>query len=230
MWLHGKRLIPRSLLSRSLLLILAPLVLAQAVGLEVFYGTHLNLVSRRFSASVAGEIAACMDLIHRFPAPADRRWITHMAWEQFSIDMRLLPGAHLPPRWRRTNILGPMDDDLAAALEEQVRRPFRMDWRGNPQFIIIQIETSDGVLIMNVPRKRLYAETVYFFVAWSVGSALLLFGIAALFMRNQVRAIRRLALAAEAFGTGRALGAIRLEGAAEVRRAAARGHQQALRN
>jgi two-component system osmolarity sensor histidine kinase EnvZ len=52
------------------------------------------------------------------------------------------------------------------------------------------------------------------------GSSALLFTIAALFMRNQVRAIRRLAKAAEAFGLGRDTGAIRPEGAAEVRQAA----------
>jgi two-component system osmolarity sensor histidine kinase EnvZ len=60
----------------------------------------------------------------------------------------------------------------------------------------------------------------YLFVIWLVGTALLLFAIAALFMRNQVRAIRRLAVAAEAFGMGRDIGPIRPEGASEVRQAA----------
>jgi two-component system osmolarity sensor histidine kinase EnvZ len=60
----------------------------------------------------------------------------------------------------------------------------------------------------------------YLFVIWLVGSASLVFAIAALFMRNQVRAIRRLALAAEAFGLGRDTGPIRPEGAVEVRQAA----------
>src|SRR6185312_14965114 len=71
------------------------------------------------------------------------------------------------------------------------------------------------------PRKRLYTATIYFFMLWLVGTALILFGIAALFMRNQVRAIRRLAVAAEAFGMGRDHGPIKPEGAAEVRQAAA---------
>ena len=56
---------------------------------------------------------------------------------------------------------------------------------------------------VEAPRKRLYTGTIYLFVLWLVGTALLLFCIAALFMRNQVRAIRRLAGAAEAFGMGR---------------------------
>ena len=76
------------------------------------------------------------------------------------------------------------------------------------------------MLDVQAPRKRLYTGTIYLFVAWLVGTALLLFGIAALFMRNQVRAIRRLAAAAEAFGLGRDTGPIKPEGATEVRQAA----------
>jgi two-component system osmolarity sensor histidine kinase EnvZ len=73
---------------------------------------------------------------------------------------------------------------------------------------------------LEAPRKRLYASTIYIFVLWVVGTALVLFGIAALFLRNQVRAIRRLADAAEAFGMGRDRDPIKPEGATEVRQAA----------
>ncbi|MDB5383544.1 MAG: two-component sensor histidine kinase, partial [Rhodospirillales bacterium] len=73
---------------------------------------------------------------------------------------------------------------------------------------------------VEAPRKRLFSGTLYLFLIWLVGSALLLFGVAAVFMKNQVRAIRRLAGAAEAFGMGRDLGPIKPEGATEVRQAA----------
>ena len=86
--------------------------------------------------------------------------------------------------------------------------------------MLIRVQLPDGVLHVAAPRKRLYAGTIYIFVLWIVGMAMLLFGIAALFMRNQVRAIRRLARAAEAFGMGRDIGPIRPEGATEVRQAA----------
>ena len=49
-------MLPRSLLGRSLLMILVPLVLLQAVALQIFYGSHLDIVSRRLSAAIAGEI------------------------------------------------------------------------------------------------------------------------------------------------------------------------------
>ena len=214
-----RRLLPRSLLGRSLLMILLPLVLLQAVALQIFYGSHLDIVSRRLSAAVAGEVAYTLQLMNRFPGEANQRWILGQAWDLFQIKMEIEPGAVLP-NVRSTNILGPMDDDLAIALREKVGLPYLMDWTSDPQSVLIRIQLPAGVLRAEAPRKRLYTATVYFFMIWLVGTALLLFGIAALFMRNQVRGIRRLAAAAEAFGMGQDPGPIRPEGATEVRQAA----------
>ena len=215
-----KRFVPKSLLARSLLMILVPLVALQAVTFQMFYGSHLDIVSRRLSAAIAGEIAATAGLMNRFPGLVDHDWIMRLAWERFGLEMRLETGAVLT-RTLRTNILGPMDDDLEAALRETFRAPFSMDWNSDPRSVLISIQVTDGVLHVVAPRKRLYTTTIYLFVPWVAGTALVLFGVAALFMRNQVRGIRRLAAAAEAFGLGRDGAPIRPEGATEVRQAAA---------
>ena len=102
-----------------------------------------------------------------------------------------------------------------------MRLPFDTDWQSDPRSIIIRVQLPDGVLHVEAPRKRLFTSTLYLFVIWLVGSALILSGVAILFMKNQVRAIRRLAGAAEAFGLGRDVGPIKPEGASEVRQAAA---------
>ncbi len=214
-----RRVLPRSLLGRSLLIILIPLVLTQAVSLAIFYGSHLDLISRRFASAIAGEIAQTVALVEGSDDSRTRQWALRSAGQEFELRMRLVPDAVLP-RERRINVLGPMDDDLAAALAERVRRPFTMDWTSDPQSVLIGIQLPDGVLQVAAPRKRLYTSTIYLFVLWSIGSASLVFTVAALFMRNQVRAIRRLSKAAEAFGLGRDTGPIRPEGAIEVRRAA----------
>jgi two-component system, OmpR family, osmolarity sensor histidine kinase EnvZ len=215
-----KRFMPQSLLGRTLLIMLVPLVVVQAVALQMFYGSHLNLVSRRLSGSIAGEIANTVELMNRMPNPADRDIVLEMAREHFLLDMRLEPGAKLELR-KRVNVLGPMDDDLEAALHENFSIPFTMDWSYDPRSVLIRLQLPDGVLDVEAPRKRLATGTIFLFVGWVVGSSLLLFSIAALFMRNQVRAIRRLARAAEAFGMGRDAPPIRPEGASEVRQAAA---------
>jgi two-component system osmolarity sensor histidine kinase EnvZ len=215
-----KRLMPRSLLGRTLLIMLVPLVLVQAIALELFYGNHLEVVSRRLSSAIAGEIAYTVELLRQYHRPADREWVLQTAREQFTLGIRLEPDAKLEVH-KRVNILGPMDDDLAAALTEKFNVPFTMDWTSDPHSVLIRLQLPDGVLDVEAPRKRLAIGTLFLFFGWLVGSALLLFAIAALFMRNQVRAIRRLARSAEAFGTGRDVPQIRPEGASEVRQAAA---------
>ena len=215
-----KRFLPRGLLGRSLLIVLVPLVVLQAVAFTIFYGTHLDIVSRRLSSAIAGEVAQTAELLERMPDAEGRAWVLRTAWTQFEVPMRFQPGAMLPPD-THINQLGPMDDDLAAAMREKVRRPYVMNWTADPRNVIVYVQMHDGVLQVEAPRKRLYPTDIYLFVSWVLGSALVLFGIAALFLRNQVRAIQRLAAAAEAFGMGRDRGPIRPEGATEVRQAAA---------
>ncbi len=214
-----KRLLPRGLLGRSLLIVLVPLVALQAVAFTIFYGSHLDIVSRRLSGGIAGEVAQTIELLDRYPGQENEAWILRTAWLQFELAMRLVPDARLEP-YIHVNLLGPMDDDLAAALATKVGRPFTMDWSTDSRSVLVRVQLPNRVLEVEAPRKRLYATTIYLFVLWVVGTALLLFGVAALFLRNQVRAIRRLAAAAEAFGMGRDRGPIKPEGATEVRQAA----------
>ena len=214
-----KRMFPRSLLWRSLLMILVPLIAVQVVALQIFYGSHLDIVSRRFSLAIAGEVATTIELLNRFPDDADRDWVLDNAWRQWEMAMRLEQRVYLPTG-RRSNLIGPVDEDLAEALRTRVGRPFTVDWTSDPNSVLIRVQLDNGVLDVQAPRKRLYTDTMYLFFVWLVGSAVLLFVIAAMFMRNQVRAIRRLAIAAEAFGMGRDIGPIRPEGATEVRQAA----------
>ena len=215
----ARKVLPRSLLGRSLLIILVPLVVVQAVALMLFYGSHLELVSRRLSNAVSGEIAQTIRLLDATDDPASQAWLLRGAEQDFDLHMTLHRGATLVQH-RQENMLGPMDDELAGALTERVRLPFTMDWTRDPQSVLIDVQLHSGVLHVDAPRKRLYSSMIYLFVIWIAGSSILLFTVAALFMRNQVRAIRRLAAAAEAFGLGRDNGAIRPEGAVEVRQAA----------
>lgn len=215
----AKRALPRSLLGRSLLMILFPLMILEGVALQIFYGGHIDVVSRRMSGAVVDELAFTIALMQRFPQPENRDWILARARDDFGLTITLEPGARLT-RTKSVNVLGPMDDDLKAALQETLRVPFYMDWTSDNRFVLVDIQLPTGVLQVDTPRKRLYITTFYLFVLWMVGSAIPVFAVAALFMRNQVRAIRRLAAAAEAFGMGRDAGMIKPEGALEVRQAA----------
>ncbi|MSO91583.1 MAG: HAMP domain-containing protein [Acetobacteraceae bacterium] len=215
-----RRMLPRSLLGRSLLIILLPLVLLQGVALQFFYGSHLDIVSRRLSGAVGGEIAFTIAQLNRASDAADRVRVLRTARETLAMDFRFEPGERLQVAPHQ-DVLGPWDDDLATVLRDKTHLPFSMDWVSAERTVSVRVQLADGVLYVGMERKRFYTAMLPLFVLWIVGTALVLFIIAALFMRNQVRALRRLADAVEAFGTGRDEGPIRPEGATEVRQAAA---------
>lgn len=212
-----RKILPRGLFGRSLLTVLIPLILLQAVALVIFYGSHLHELSRRLAEGVAGEVAFEVDAIDR--APDSRGLVFAEAAKHFGFRSEFLRNQVLQ-RMRRPDVPGPVDQDLAYSLTTHLRRPFNVAWYTTPAYIRINVQMMDGVLSIEVSRKRLYVGTLYIFLVWLIGTAILLSGISALFLRTQVRGIRRLAVAAEAFGMGRDPGPIRPEGAVEVRRAA----------
>jgi len=216
-----RRLVPRGFLARSLLIILVPLLVLQTVALITFYGGHLDIISRRLAHGVAGDVGMVVELLLRHPQQEERAWIFREAAWRLDLTLAFEEGATLgPPMQRGASLpLLPLEEDLETALTERARLPFDTDWQSDSRSVIIRLQMPDGVLVIEAPRKRLFSSTLYLFVLWLVGSSLLLFGVAALFMRNQVRAIRRLAGAAEAFGMGRDIGPIKPEGATEVRQA-----------
>jgi two-component system, OmpR family, osmolarity sensor histidine kinase EnvZ len=211
-----KRALPRSLFGRSLLIIVTPLILLQLISTWIFYDRHWDTVARRLAGGVAGDIAMMAETMDVLDAVDESR-ILASATGLTELDYTFRPGAVLPSGPTRV----PRKGTLTDALEERVRRPFRIDSASDTHRILVAVQLADGVLDVGVPRQRLYSSTTYIFVLWMVGSSMVLFAVATLFMRNQVRALRRLANAAENFGKGRHVANFKLEGATEIRQAAA---------
>jgi len=164
-----------------------------------------------------------VEMMQHAPPGEDRGWIFREAAWRLDLSMAFEPGAVLSardqPRAASLPLL-PLEEDLEQALRERLLLRFDADWQSDPRSVIVRVQLPDGILHVEAPRKRLFTGTLYLFVIWLVGASALLFVVAALFMKNQVRALRRLAVAVESFGLGRDHGPVKPEGAAEVRRAA----------
>jgi two-component system, OmpR family, osmolarity sensor histidine kinase EnvZ len=207
------------LFGRSLLIIVMPLILVQAIATWVFYERHWSAVSWRLSAGVAGDIGLLIEAMRQSPSQTDTVRLLHRTAALTDLDLSLQPGAVLPMPARSGGSL--TEDQLGELLRERVGLPFRIDADSDPQNVDVAVQLPKGVLAVAVPRKRLSSPTTYIFVMWMVGSSLVLLAVAAIFMRNQVRAVRRLAAAAESFGKGLPVPHFKAEGAVEVRQAAA---------
>ena len=215
-----RNILPRSLYGRSLLIIVTPLIILQLVSTWIFYDNHWDTITRRLSDSIAGDISFMLELMRQSPGEEAHTAILQMAKGKFGFQVSVKKGDILSAAVPVENAR--IDDFLSRALKRSVKMPFRIDTTNFKKRVIVDIQFPDSVLTVVVPGKRLFSTTTYIFIMWMVGTSLVVFAIASIFMRNQVRPIRRLAEAADQFGKGRALEEdFKPEGAQEVRRAAA---------
>ncbi len=217
LWL--KRLLPQGLLGRSLLIIVTPLIVVQVVSTYIFYATHWDTVAKRLALALAGDIGAVIETLRAFPDSDSRLHTLRIAANRMDLDIRLEPGGILP-NVQQEPPLGIMDKALHESLRDRLQRPFQVDSTSFEREVLIRVQLQDGLLEVFAPRKRLFSSTTYIFVLWMVGTSLLLLGIATVFMRNQVRSVRKLASAADSFGKGQDVPNFKPEGASEVRQAA----------
>jgi two-component system osmolarity sensor histidine kinase EnvZ len=215
-----KHILPKSLLGRSILIIVIPLILLQLVSAFVFYESHWSKVSLRLARSVVGDIAAVIDLLGQNNTPEGRDAVLDLASTHFALEARLLKGKVLTNSDNENTEMNSEESVLLQLLKEAIRKPIKIENSKIDRHVVISIQLSEGALEVVSNRKRIFSSTTYVFVIWMVGTAMILFGVATAFMRNQVRPIRRLALAADDFGKGRDNPFFKPEGASEVRQAA----------
>ena len=213
------RVLPRSILARSLLIVLTPIVILQIVVALVFYERHWETVTRRLTDAVAGDISTLIWMMNSYAGEDGRSLALRIGRMHLKLEAHLRPDETLP------DPLPPAGNSrverlLAVALEYRVGRNFEIDTDVDNRMVLIRVALREGVLDVLVNEKRLTSTTTDIFVYWMVGTSALLALIAAYFVNQQIRPIRRLARAAEAFGEGGTDVVLKPSGAREVRQAA----------
>jgi len=214
-----RRQMPKTLFGRSLLIIILPVAIMQIAVTYVFFDAHWQTVTSRLSEGLAGDIAWAVESYNEDPSPASFAKLARRAEESKGLSIALQRGKHLPVN-RRYSLFAPIDRSMQKALGERLDQPFWFDTTRYPAYVDVRVQVPGGVMRVLAPRDRAVATNGHIFVLWMTVATVLLTAIALLFIRNQVRAIERLASAAEAFGRGADVPSFKPHGAREVRRAA----------
>jgi two-component system osmolarity sensor histidine kinase EnvZ len=213
-------LIPKGLYARALIIIIAPIVLLEGVVAFVFMERHWNAVTRRLSEATVRDIAALIDVYQDYSRNDDYGRLIVMARDRLNLSMQVLPPTDLPPAQPRP-FFALLDRTLSAELRKQIKHPFWIDTVGNSRLVEVKVKLKTATLRFVATRSQTYASNSDIFMAYMVGSSVVLLTLAILFLRNQIRPILKLAEAADAFGKGRPIDEeFRPRGAREVRQAA----------
>ena len=214
-----KRFLPSGLLGRSLLIIIVPLVVLQVVSGIIFYDRHWANVSRHRANALSGDVAMLVHLLRDIEPGTRQKSVLGIAHRALDLIVRFERGEILPNEAFEPK--GTLQRTLARSLAQIVQRPFVIDSTSEARRVLIAVQLPEGVLHVSANVERLISSTTKIFILWMVGTSLVLFGVATIFMRNQVSPLRRLASAAENFGKGRDTPNFSPSGATEVRQAAA---------
>lgn len=211
---------PKGLYARSLLIIITPMVLLQAIVTYMFMEKYWQGVTARLSAATTKDIAAIVELYQQLPHDkATTDMLQTVAQKQLALGIEFRPPEELPPRGAR-----PFFDILDQALSDEIRLriglPFWIDTVGRSDIVEVRVKLDDAVLRVFARRSQTFASNSYIYLLWMLGSSLILITVAILFLRNQIRPIQQLANAAQDFGKGRDVQNFRPRGAREVRQAA----------
>ncbi|WP_295947506.1 ATP-binding protein [uncultured Bartonella sp.] len=216
-WLAKK--MPKRLYARSLIIIIAPMVLLQSVIAYVFMERHWQMVTERLSTAVVRDISAIIDIIETYPQDDNYNNITRIAQQRMGLNISILPPDPLPPPGPKP-FFAILDYFLSEEITRQINRPFWIDTVGDSDLVEIRIRLDNHVLRVFAMRSQAYASNTGIFLSWMIGTALVLLIIAIFFLRNQIKPIQQLAAAADSFGRGLPLPeGFEPRGAEEVRRA-----------
>ena len=214
-----KRYLPKGMFGRALIILIAPLVIVQGLVATVIAQRHYTGVTNQMAAIVAAELNYAVALAEAAPdAEGAHAELAQMAGP-LGMTLRLDAGQVVPREALRL-----FYDVTGGAVEETlkagIRRPLALDLVSYQRAIEAQIQTDKGVLRALVDRRRLTPTNPHQLFVWMGVTSVAVLAVAVIFLRNQVRPIRQLAAAADAFGKGRTL-KFHPAGAEEVRRAGA---------
>lgn len=218
-WRLFARYMPKRLYARSLIIVIAPMLLFQSVIAFVFMERHWQTVTQRLSAAVVRDVAAIIDMIETYPKGDNYSNVIRIAQERLQLKIDILPPDPLPGPGPKP-FFSILDYFLSEQITRQINRPFWLDTVGDSNIVEIRVQLEEKVLRVFARRSQTYASNTHIFLLWMVGTSLVLLAIAIAFLRNQIRPILQLAEAAESFGKGRPTPTdFRPRGADEVRRA-----------
>ena len=209
-----KKISPNGLYTRSLIIIIAPIVVLQAILTFVFLERHWQLVTKKLSSSVVSEIG----MIIKMQKETDQETISSYAKEFYDISINYYSNQEIPSdnNIPRTIVERTLVREIRDRLDTKT---WVQDFPEEKKVKVI-IPLGSSIIEFLIPRRNVYATNSHIFLVWMVISSILILSIAILFLRQQIKPIEKLAKAAESFGMGKKIENFKPSGASEVRKAA----------
>ena len=212
-----KKILPKQLFYRSLIIVAAPIIIMQITISIVFFDSLWIKTNKGMTKALVNEVSTFVEAYNN--ESFDKEEITNL----FSLYQDLIIefvqdenfDYNYDERW-----FSPIDRTLRRELKLRFGSDeFWFNTTNYKELIDLRIKYELGYFKFLVPRDRITSSSARIFALWVTLPAILVIFIAILFLKNQTRPITKLAEASERFGRGEDVEEYRPSGALEIRKA-----------
>jgi len=212
-----KKILPKRLFYRALIIVAAPIILLQMTISVVFFDSVWIKANKGMTRSLVSEVKTLFDA-HRSEEIKNVQFLTNLYKKNFDFVINIKKGESLP-KTRSDRRFSPMDRSLRRELKPVFGSDYWFDTVTYIDLVDLRILGNQEVIQIFFPKNKIAPSSVRVFVLWITLPSIILILIAIMFLRNQTRPIVKLSKAAEKFGRGERVDDLRPSGASEIRKA-----------
>ena len=211
-----KKFLPQTLLGRSIMILVVPLIILQLIITVIFYNRHWDTITRHRTIDFVKDITLVVESFEKNKSIENQKWTLNNVSEKLQLQTFYKKNVTLnleQHELKPTKLKKYLFENL-----DPLNKKFNLDINDKKKLITVMVELDEGVLEFRASKKRIYSSTTYIFILWMISASIILFIVALLFLKNQIKPIRKLAIAVDRFGKGKNIGNFKPSGAREVRR------------
>tara|TARA_B100000427_G_scaffold161557_1_gene134354 strand:+ start:405 stop:1724 length:1320 start_codon:yes stop_codon:yes gene_type:complete len=215
-----KKILPKRLFYRALLIVAVPVLFLQLIITIVFFDSLWIKTNKGMTKALVNEISTFIEVYDN--EKIDQKELTNLFSLFLDLNIEFFKNKKFNnksnERW-----FSPIDRTLRRELKAnfQLER-YWFDTTSYKELIDLRIKYKTGYFKFLVPKDRVSSSSARIFSLWITVPAIIMVVISLIFLKNQTRPITNLARAAERFGKGEEVGEFKPSGALEIRQA---GHE-----
>jgi len=213
-----KKILPKRLFYRALIIVAAPVIILQLTISIVFFDSIWIKANKGMTRSLVSEIETLFDVYRSDQSKENIKKLTDIYKKNFDFVINIKTEEKLPET-RSDRRFSPMDRSLRREMKSVFHNRYWFDTVTYIDLVDLRIQTENEVIQIFFPKDKIAPSSVRVFVLWLIVPSLLLIFIALIFLKNQTRPLVKLSKAAERFGKGETIEDLRPSGALEIRKA-----------
>jgi two-component system osmolarity sensor histidine kinase EnvZ len=214
-----RKIFPKTLFVRSLIIVIAPILLMQVVIGSVFFDSLWFKTHKALVRITAGEINAFLVLYPEFEKKNQTDKLIKTYSEKNGIQISFKTEIKKLPSQDVTKWYSLYDQIIKEEFTKKLTDPFWHNVRFDSDYIQIFILNNNQIIEFLIPKSNIRSKSGRIFALWITIPSLIFLLISIIFLRNQLKPIILLSQAAKRFGKGQYDSDFKVSGALEIRQA-----------